>query len=108
MDIAELENRIVKDCPKCDSRVKFMVGDKTATCKKCHRKYAVVRDDAKDEKDPNAYSFVYNASIVDVIGKISLYILIAASVIMIVFALYAKHKMTDGLEDNTGGYTLNN
>jgi hypothetical protein len=51
MDIAELENRIVKDCPKCDSRVKFMVGDKTATCKKCHRKYAVVRDETKDEKD---------------------------------------------------------
>ena len=85
-----------------------MVGDKTATCKKCHRKYEVVRDESKGEKDPEAYSFVYNPSIVDFVGKISLFILIGASVIMIIFALYAKHKMTDGLEDNTGGYTLHN
>jgi DNA-directed RNA polymerase subunit RPC12/RpoP len=108
MDLAELEKRIVKDCPKCNSRVKFQIGDKTAKCVKCKRKFEIVRDETKDEKDPEAYSFVYNASIVDVIGKISLGIMIGASILMLVFALYAKHKMVDGVEENTGGYTLRN
>ncbi len=108
VDLAEIDNRIVKDCPKCDSRVKFQIGDKTAKCKICKRQYQIVRDESKDEKDPEAYSFVYNTSAVDLFGKIALGIMIAASVVMIIFALYAKHRMVDGLEDNTGGYTLHN
>ena len=108
LDLAELENRIVKDCPKCDSRVKFQVGDKTAKCKICKRQYQVLRDDSKDEKDPAAYTLVYTANAVDFFGKIALWIMIAASVVMIVFAIYAKHRMTDGVKENTGDYVLTN
>ena len=108
MDLAELENRIVKDCPKCDSRVKFQVGDRTAKCKICKRQFQVIRDESKDKKDPDAYSLVYTANAVDFFGKIALWIMIAASIFLIGFAIYAKHRMTDGVKDNTGGYTLTN
>lgn len=110
MDLAELENRIVKDCPKCDSRVKFQLGDKTVKCKRCKREFTVFRDESKDEHDPEAYTLsqTQSSSLVDLVAKISLIIMLVASVAMITFAIWAKHKMTDGVEENTGGYTLTN
>ncbi len=110
MDLEEIENRIVKDCPKCNFRVKFHLGDKSVKCKKCKREYLILRDETKDEKDPESYTFSQSqsSSLVDLVGRIAFIMMLVASVAMIGFAIYAKHKMTDGLEDNTGGYTLTN
>jgi len=106
--LAELESKIAKECLKCGSRVKFEPGAKTAKCKVCKREYTLELGEGKDPKDPINYKMTPSANLVDVFGKIALGIMLLASAIMIIFALVAKHNIVDGLEDNTGGYTLNN
>jgi hypothetical protein len=106
--LAELESKVVKECPKCSSNIKFDPGATTAKCKVCKREYALELGEGKDPKDPINYKMTRVANPVDVFGKIALAIMLVASVIMIIFALIANHQITDGLEDNTGGYTLTN
>ncbi len=106
--LVELESKVAKECLKCGSRVKFEPGAKSAKCKVCKREYALELKEGRDPKDPLSYKMTPAANLVDIFGKIALGIMLLASVGMIIFALIAKHQMTDGLEDNTGGYTLTN
>ncbi len=100
-------DEIAKRCPKCDARIKFMPDQKIAHCKVCKKDFAITHAIDKEPNDEESYTLSETTTLATLLSRIMLITVIIVSVGMILFALYADFRMTDGLEERNNSYKSN-